>query len=397
MIFLNKAKYITNQFHSCGTMNGKMYCNLFSDGSIVEMDVDTGIMRQLNTTVISEPDCWSNGGMDYLYANGMIYIVENRRKKVACYDIKNDECKFYDLAGKWYTLSVPNYTLATIFEDNIYIFPRFDKEIMIFSLANNCMKDSFGLSIGDISVPSNDILAEDPVSAAIFSNAKRLGENVFLTCDVLKKIVVFNFWGRFILYKDYPVGLEQCADFIIKDDILYFLSVYGDVYSYNMASEEWNIISVHGDKFEFGRFLVTDSNICLLPCLGNDILLYDIAGKEFNRYDNYPEDFVYALRYPGMAKFFGRCEDDEWYYMAMCAQNYMLKVSKRTGEFRWIKPKNIPHEEKTRFYSKKGVSVINESDEYDLVNFFEYSHSINRDKMNQCGVSVYNFFMEGHK
>ena len=104
-------------------MNGKMYCNLFSDGSIVELDANTGTMRQLNTTVISEPDCWSNGGMDYLYVDGKIYIVENRRKKIACYDIKNDKCNFYALTGKYYTLSVPNYTLSTIFENNIYIIP----------------------------------------------------------------------------------------------------------------------------------------------------------------------------------------------------------------------------------------------------------------------------------
>ena len=394
MIFLNKAKYITNQFNSCGIMNGKMYCNLFSDGSIVELDANTGKMRQLNTTVISEPDCWSNGGMDYLYANGKLYIVENRRKKIACYDIRHDECNFYELAGKWYTLAVPNYTLATIFKDNIYIFPRFDKEIMIFSLANNCMKDSFCLSIGDISVPSNDILAEDPASAAIFSNAKRLGENVFLTCDVLKKIVVFNLGGRSISYKDYPVGLEQCADFIIKDDILYFLSVYGDVYSYSMASEDWNIISVHGDKLEYGRLLVTDSNICLLPRQGNDIVIYDIAGKEFYRYDEYPEDFVYALRYPGMAKFFGRCEDDDWYYMAMCAQNYMLKVSKHTGQLAWIKPQGISSKEKTRFYIKKGVSVINESAEYGILGFLQYNRNMQQGNMKLCGRFVHKFFVE---
>ena len=394
MIFLNKAKYITNQFHSCGIMNGRMYCNLFSDGSIVELDANTGTMRQLNTTVISEPDCWSNGGMDYLYANGKLYIVENRRKKIACYDIRHDECNFYELAGKWYTLAVPNYTLATIFKDNIYIFPRFDKEIMIFSLTDNCMQDSLYLSIDDVSVPSNDMLEEDPVSAAIFSNAKRLGENVFLTCDALKKIVVFNFRDRCILYKDYPMGLEQCVDFIIKDDILYFLSFYGDVYCYNMTRGEWNSLSVHGDKLEFGRLLVTDSNICLLPCQGNDIVIYDIAGKEFYRYDEYPEDFVYALRYPGMAKFFGRCEDDDWYYMAMCAQNYMLKVSKHTGQLAWIKPQGISHDEKTRFYSKKGVSVINESAEYGILSFLQYNRNMQQGNMKLCGRFVHKFFVE---
>lgn len=397
MIFLNKAKYITNQFPYCGTMNGKMYCNLFSDGSIVEMDVDTGIMRQLNTTVISEPDCWSNGGRDYLYANGMIYIVENRRKRIACYDIENDNCSFYELNGHWYTLSIPNYTLATVFKDNIYIMPRFDKEVMVFCLKDRCVHSSYDLPIGNVPIPSSEAVAKDPVSAAIFSNAKRLGNSVFLTCDMMRKIVIFNLCDGSISYKDYPTGLEKCIDLVINDGVFYFLSIYGNVYWGDLNSGMFCHINIEREKLEFRRILVTNSQICLLPGTGKDIFIYSIVDKKLRTYDDYPDDFVYALRYPGMAKFFAGCEDDDWYYMAMCAQNYMLKVSKRTGEFRWIKPKNIPHEEKTQFYIKKGVSVINESDEYDLVNFFEYSHSINRDKMNQCGVSVYNFFMEGHK
>ena len=389
-VFDNKK----NQFFYCGVVNDRLYCSLFSDGSIVELDHNTGRMRQLNTVVMCEPDCWKDGGMDYLYFNNMVYIVENRRRKIARYDIKNDECSFFDISGQWYTSLISNYTLATIFADKIYIFPRFDKEIIIFSLTDNCMKNSLYFPFDGVSIPSSDMLAEDPVSAAIFSNAKRLEENVFLTCDALKKIVVFNFRDRCILYKDYPMGLEQCVDFIIKDDILYFLSFYGDVYCYNMTRGEWNSLSVHGDKLEFGRLLVTDSNICLLPCQGNDIVIYDIAGKEFYRYDEYPEDFVYALRYPGMAKFFGRCEDDEWYYMAMCAQNYMLKVSKHTGQLAWIKPQGISSKEKTRFYIKKGVSVINESAEYGILGFLQYNRNMQQGNMKLCGRFVHKFFVE---
>ena len=370
-------------------MNGKMYCNLFSDGSIVELDANTGKMRQLNTTVISEPDCWSNGGMDYLYANGKLYIVENRRKKIACYDIRHDECNFYELAGKWYTLAVPNYTLATIFKDNIYIFPRFDKEIMIFSLTDNCMQDSLYLSIDDVSVPSNDMLEEDPVSADIFSNAKRLGENVFLTCDALQKIVVFNLKDGSILYKNYPRGLKQCIDLIIKDNIFYMLSLNGNVYFGDLCNEDFRQLVINKDNMEFRRILVTDKNICWLPGKGEDILLYNLEDECMYIYNNYPRDFVYALRCPEMAKFFARCEDDDWYYMAMCTQNYMLKVSKRTGQLVWIKPKGISHDEKMRFYVQKKVLVINESSEYDIYDFLKYKVGEHSSQLEVCGKSIY--------
>ena len=384
-VFDNKK----NQFFYCGVVNDRLYCSLFSDGSIVELDHNTGRMRQLNTVVMCEPDCWKDGGMDYLYFNNMVYIVENRRRKIARYDIKNDECSFFDISGQWYTSLISNYTLATIFADKIYIFPRFDKEIIIFSLTDNCMKNSLYFPFDGVSIPSSDMLAEDPVSAAIFSNAKRLEENVFLTCDALKKIVVFNLFDGGISYKDYPTGMEQCIDFIIKDDILYFLSEYGDVYSYNIVNEEWHCISVHGGRLEFGRLLVTDINICLLPCLGKDIFLYDIEDKRFSRYAGYPRDFVYALRCPEMAKFFARCEDDDWYYMAMCTQNYMLKVSKRTGQLVWIKPKGISHDEKMRFYVQKKVLVINESSEYDIYDFLKYKVGEHSSQLEVCGKSIY--------
>ena len=107
-------------------------------------------------------------------------------------------------------------------------------------------------------------------------------------------------------------------------------------------------------------------------------------------YDDYPDDLVYAVRYPGMAKFFGRCEDDEWYYMAMCAQNYMLKVSKTTGKFFWIKPKGISYEEKTRFYIKKGVAITNESSEYGIsafLNYARYKHT--GIYFEKCGKNIY--------
>lgn len=392
MIFLDISDNVKNQFFYCGSAKNKLYCNLFFDGSIVEMDATTGVMHQLNTTVMSEPDCWSNGGMDYLYVDDMVYIVENRRKKIACYDIKNNKCSFCELNGTYYTLSVPNYTLATIMGDNIYIFPRFDKQVILFNFRKKCVSGTFELPLKNVSIPSSEMLAQDPVSAAIFSTAKRLGDNVFLTCDALKKIVVFNLVDGGILYKDYPDGLAQCIDFIIKDDKLYLVSVYGDVYFFDINIGEYHCISVKGDKFEFGRILVTDVSICWLPCLGNDILLYDIASKDFLSYDDYPEDFVYALRYPEMAKFFARCEDDDWYYMAMCAQNYMLKVSKRTGQLYWIKPIGISNAEKLQFYRQKGVSVINESSEFDLCDFLKYKKGAHEGCVEACGRIIYDIF-----
>lgn len=111
--------------------------------------------------------------------------------------------------------------------------------------------------------------------------------------------------------------------------------------------------------FELGRMCVTEKNIWLLPGKGREIYMYSLDSRKIYTYTDYPDDLEYVENQMA-GQYSGCCEDDKYIYWMMWTNNYFLKISKKTGEGTWIKPRGI-HERllcKKAFESKK---ILNET------------------------------------
>lgn len=140
--------------------------------------------------------------------------------------------------------------------------------------------------------------------------------------------------------------IENLVDAIYIDENIYFLNWFGSIYKWDLKQKQIEIIETlktePDETKSVSKIIYAGNKLIVFPSLGEDINILDVSTYERKIYQGYPSDFMYQEK--KWSKFYGYCEDDQYFYFAMRSANYVLKVDKQSGEFIWLKP-NIPTSE----------------------------------------------------
>lgn len=360
-------------FHACEKIDGCLYVNTFLESAMMKMDLATGQMHFINgPSIYSFKDYYWQGGMNISRWNNTVIQVENSLKTIACYSIRDDRTEYIRLNGKAFSASVPNYSLMTIWKDMMFVFPRFSKHVVCFNLKTHKMvKKEISLILGYEFIDDMYVLEK-----ALFSCAVQVKNDVWLFSGAESIVVRYSLDTSEQKIYRLPLVISSCKDIVYEDGVFYIFDSFGGnvLYCWNQNTNSMEIIcKLGGNKDYFSRIAVTKKNVWFLPNRGEDILVYRIDVKTLEIYQNYPQDFQYDEFVIGQAHYFGRSEDDEWYYFAMCAETHMLMIHKITGQAHWLKPLAPSYEERFSIVGRHNGYMIQESDNFSIQDFIRLS------------------------
>lgn len=170
------------------------------------------------------------------------------------------------------------------------------------------------------------------------------------------------------------INMNECINGILINDSIYFLNMFGILYKWNVGDKEVLVINTmetqHLNAETMIKMVNAGNKLFVLPAFGSDIKMLNLDAGDMQIYNKYPADFSYHDI--GWSKYYGHCEDEKYYYLAMRLGNYFLKICKSDGEFTWIKPKIINESDKDKLLDllgmhnrlKTGVKIFYEKEGY---------------------------------
>lgn len=256
-----------------------------------------------------------------------IYLFEYDGRRAIQLDVKMKKSKIFKISQD----GNGGYISAEFYDNKIYLLPK----------DNNC------ITVIDI---EKDKIYE---SEQIFQNNEWNENNIegmspkVCSCSYLKDTKIYIFSNMTNMVKIYDVeknSVENKKLTVLQGGVIslqiynkkcYILDTEGKLWQFNDETNELDfLVDAEGKGTYFVNFIVTDKNIVFLPLFGEKIKIYQDNKLEI--YNKYPYDIMFE-KYKGHSKFYGYCDDEDNYYVAMHSANYLLVIEKHTGQCKWIK------------------------------------------------------------
>ncbi len=255
-----------------------------------------------------------------------IYALEMSGKNVICFDLENLRCQYIPLNCSYRRWG--NFVGFEYYDSCIYIFPRYENKVCIMDVNTNEMTEISGYFEGIEGLQCSC----------------RVGDEVWLIPNAGNVIGRYNLSnGKIEVYK-LNKKIENGIYAVCIKGSIYILNLFGIIYIWNIHDMELSEITAleteHLNEKSMSIMVYAGNKLIILPSLAEDIKILDLRTGRVEVYHDYPEDFFY-YDIEGWSKYYGLCEDDNFYYFAMRKENYLLKICKQDGRLLWVKP-HIP-------------------------------------------------------
>lgn len=296
-----------------------------------------------------------------LYEDGIIYRLGIDGKNILIYNVRQNLCDYISIPYQFKPWG--NFAGMYKCKENLYIFCCENAEIIIVDLASRKTKK---VNLND----KSPVILED----VMFLKACRVSNVVWLFPESLKFVVSYDMGSE--KAERHPLNIEagKLVDVTWKDGCFYILDSQNKVIMWDFKGGTHRIAGDFGNdgECEYGKLVVTDKTFMRLPGLGQDILLLDRekAGSQKGMvYDSYPSDFGYFAALKEWSKYLEPCEDADHYYYSTRVDNYLLIISKKTGQIDWIRP-TIANEKDELIYCPYSLKDFASENFFDMLDDF---------------------------
>lgn len=330
---LKKQEYMEKSilFSTCALVKGKIYAITNIDNIPLVMDLKSEEIS-INDHLHGYNKSFT---ADEMICDGKdIYIFSLDGKSIMHFDAEGSSCQYYEIdCGEqaW-----GNYTAIAKYREFLYIFPKYKNAVIRFDTKTKAVKK------------------ESKLFNKMAENVKADGKNPFFVCGCQSenKVWFLHSLGNLIVaydmeqdrWEEYalPLRIMDCVYVVKYNNILYILSSEGRIYCWSVTEKFiWLLAECSNEVnkvWEFGRIVVTDEKIIVLPALGTDIVLFSLDGMQMDIYHDFPKDFQYCGP-SNWSKYYGYCEDEVHYYFGLRCMTHIMCIEKQHGEIKWIKPK----------------------------------------------------------
>lgn len=297
-----------------------------------------------------------------------IYKLEIAGKRILVCNLEDKACRYVEI-GCYYQ-DWGNFAGFAKYEDYIYIFPRFLRDITKVSTSN--------WEVFKVKQPylyDYDIGNEEEV---FFCSVQR-DHDMWLFSRSKRIVIQYDMRDDSICLKYLPEEIQFCIDVVTEKNDFYILDTNNVVFKWNVESNsvdlQWENSNLYQLDMKFGKLLVTKNKFVVMPSLGADILIIDRKTKEMIVNKAYPCDFQY-LASPKWTKYISYCEDCEYFYFPMRSANYILTINKETGSLAWHKPHFLDKEKYAAYLDYEQKVIIEKK--------WEIEEFLNYIKKNNC-------------
>lgn len=309
-------------FSNCILIQNRLFSEGILGGIPVLMDLDSGIIDvcslgnrfvfSIKNTVVDFFDSFEN----------KVYALDSGEDQLVIWDLEKKSCHAVFLGCSHKTWI--NFAALERVEQNYYIFPKYENRVLIYHIDTNEITET----LGDWEI--KEIQCTCRVNNSVWILPK---DSDVMYCYDLdeRKSKVYNLKKM----------IRNCVHAIYHDGCIYILNMCGEIYQWDIDKTVLRVITcleTISNEIEYmSRIVYAGNKLILLPAYGENIYIVDMTTGQAEIYRAYPDDFYYY--HTGWLKYYGYCENKEYYYFALCAGNYLLKIEKISGELIWIKPK----------------------------------------------------------
>lgn len=355
-MFYDKLKFVEKKtlFSTCIMIGEKIYSSTCNGNFLITVNVNESKLdyihglKKYRDFVADEMICDGDN----------IYILEVNGSRLMKYNIRGKNCEYLKIGCEG--RGCDNYSVFAKYEKNIYIIPKYKDTIIKIDLDTGKRIENKRKYLSN-----NQNKYEENLNSNVCFEFGLQSDNLiwlFLCNDRL--IVCYDMklkkWEKY----DMPLKMDDCIHGFKYEEKIYLLGSKGIIYCWDTKDYSFVIIADcrrDGSYFnEFGRIIIVNEIIYLLPALGKEILKIYLETGEKEIYHCYPKDFQYCAP-QNWGKYYGYCENEEYYFIAMRSANYILVINKKTGKTSWIKPDMPSDRERFAIY-REYKKLLNEND-----------------------------------
>lgn len=343
-------------FPACTVYKNKMYYVTHGERALKSVDLETGVVKYIDSPKGYDLTEWRGIGR-LILREDVLYLFEENGMRMLEYSLLKNTARCFKIDCDQYLFDV--IAAAEFYEDKIYIFPSFANRLVRIDLKSGQVESRERLCPDEkyiVDLEDRIILDEkNDMPMKLFVCGCRIGDLLW----IFSKKYVVRYDLSTELFQKYILSdmINMCIYAVWKNEMFYILSIDGSIYTWEPKSNETEIIYVNtvvSTCLYFSEIVVTEKNIWMIPCFGDDIYIIDLETKKRTIYDLYPEEFKY-YEIEGRSKYSGHFEDDKKCYFAMHSSNYILIINKTDGKAEWLKPQQPTWEEKVGYCRKNQV------------------------------------------
>ena len=354
-----------NLFSICTLMEGRIYAFTAFDRLPIRFDLQTEKIILVEDIKDYDPSFVAD---NILSIGDNIFVLELNGRRLMQYKVHEGNCQYFEIdssTGEW-----GNYAAFAAYGKYLYIFPKYKDMIVRIDF-------ELGRVTKDLKSYSNmrKCFNIDQDENAYFSYGFQSGKLIWLFFTQSNLIAVYDMeqekWGKYKL----SVEIKNCVHAMEYNHKIYILSSEGKVYCWNISENK--IVTLadcsknSDDANKFSRIAVTDQYIYVLPALGEDIYIISLDTSKIELYHSYPDNFKYCGPI-GWSKYYGYCENDNYYLFAMRTATFILCIDKKNGKIHWIKPKLPLYVESLKVFAAYWKKSVFHEKELSLEELFIY-------------------------
>lgn len=330
----------------------------FTEKENIFMKMD---MRSFKTEIIYFDDkVKENSGGNlpvFMLSKGnSIYKLQHDGEKLIEYEIETGEVFNYEIGEKGKLWG--NFCCVSAYGNYLYLFPGYSSEIIKIDLLNRKIVEKKNI----LEINSN--LGNLDKDCLYWEKGYKIsGKKIALFTRKRRDVLIYNLEKDDYEINFMPEEMEGIVDICSTEEGIYVLSSHNSLYLWNYKDSILKLLT-HvpeiRDKNYFGEMISTTEKIIVLPCLGDDIYIYNKQKNTFTIYKNYPADFGYNGYTTAWSKYNNMCESKEYVYYPMRLSNYILQIEKNKGSIKWIKPNPPSKLQRCIYYNQKGISILDE-------------------------------------
>lgn len=368
-------------FSECVLINKELYFFETDDGLPAKMNLESGKISFLKLPYNYRIQRGSE--IDLMQQkNGKIYALQNAGNNMLEYDLNHHTSCYFDINcayNEW-----GNFAAFTVFESQLYIFPKYEKKVVKFDINEKKIYKQVYFS----------------KETAFFCGC-RVHDTMWLFPQNGNEIIAYDLRTENIQKHYSQIEIADCIFAAYGAEKVYVLNKYGIVYIWDMHDYKMQVLTIaeleHMDSNTVGRIVYAKGKLIMLPLFGKNIQILDLAKNTVEIYADYPDDFQYDTRFV-WSKYYGICEDEEYFYFALRLSNYLLRIQKNSGMLSWIKPVFPDESEKFKILREKGWIMFKE-DKCKLDVFVSNVQRMEKENQIQsgCGETIFEQVLKNYK
>lgn len=308
-----------------------------------KIDINSGNVKYIDNPKGYKPMDWS--GTDIILQDTeRFFLLEQSGERLMIYSPSDKNCKYLYIDCNDHVCI--NFAGATIYNENMYIFPRFRNSVLKIELKSGLIK-----KLGKLCSSLNYEFKEGPLPTMLFSCSYLIESHIWIFTEQNGIVIDYDLKQEKIKEYILPPNIKTCIHVGYLEGKFCILTAEGKIFLWTPYMDYGQELYDFGEKYSypyFGTIANTKDRIWILPLFGNDIYFFDLVTRECKLYVDYPEDFKYIAP-SDWSKYFFYSSDEKYFYFSMHSGNYIFYIDKYNGQEYWLKP-IIDEEIRSKFY-----------------------------------------------